>query len=545
MILYFGYAMMRTNHSVPKLGLSAQDGQEYEMVGDDKLPDYPTPVVISDKRGRAKWTVSIPPDYNSPLEPKEYADICSQTGEVSNHVIDLHKHGHSDAAAHFTYYHVDSNFMDVEEAEKVGMLPGSSGQTRNRLWDSVLNGKHGAVNTELIQGPVCQKTLTFLLETSDAGLGSTLMALWMAYGLAKKEGRDFFIDDSRWAYGKYSSYFQPPPLPSCRPPPSHQMLPCPHHARHLVVSHATTAWTFGAQFNEAFENGHKMGVTRQKPIYELAHTGFQNLFHLRDDDSGYVDNRINSLLNQTIVPPEPNSSPSHRTGLIVGVHVRHGDKHPLDFMYRESYIPLGNYVDAAREILDRSFSDDMKDMMPKMKSILVVASDDPDVYESEEFSHAQKAQEMISLGSQKNIESHAAGEKKSAEKEGLFRRFAEESVGWEGGFFSGMFWSLGHSTSSAGAMNAAASGAYGSEEAASILSQKPSEETLQLRQFVGRAYLMDLAVLGKSDAVVCTISAMGCKLLAVMMGWKRAFEVDGVGNWRNVDGEFEWRGVAW
>lgn len=167
------------------------------MVGDDKLPDFPTPVVISDKRGRAKWTVSIPPNYNFPLEPKEYVDICSQTLEVSNHVNDLHRHKHIDATGHPDYYYVDGNFMDVEEAEQVGMLPGSASQTGNRLWDSVINGKDG-VNAELIDSPVCKKTLTFLLETKDAGLGPTLMELWMAYGLAKKEGRDFFIDDSRW-----------------------------------------------------------------------------------------------------------------------------------------------------------------------------------------------------------------------------------------------------------------------------------------------------------------------------------------------------------
>jgi hypothetical protein len=32
-----------------------------------------------------------------------------------------------------------------------------------------------------------------------------LMMLWTAYGLAQKEGREFFVDDSRW-------YGTPPPL---------------------------------------------------------------------------------------------------------------------------------------------------------------------------------------------------------------------------------------------------------------------------------------------------------------------------------------------
>jgi hypothetical protein len=50
----------------------------------------------------------------------------------------------------------------------------------------------------LIIQDVCETTMTFVLETSDAGFGKTLMMLWTAYGLAQKEGRDFFIDESRW-----------------------------------------------------------------------------------------------------------------------------------------------------------------------------------------------------------------------------------------------------------------------------------------------------------------------------------------------------------
>lgn len=295
-----------------------------------------------------------------------------------------------------------------------------------------------------------------------------------------------------------------------------------------------------------------MEVARQKPIFALARAGYEALFNLRKDDAEYVENRIVSFRSKTVVPSEMQGAAAgiERTGLLIGVHVRHGDKHPYDFMYRDSYMPLGSYVDAARDILDKSFPDDVEDMMPKMKSMLIVASDDPEVYESEEFSHAQRAQEMISLGSGKSIESHTAAEKAKNEKKegsgGLIRRFAEETVGWEGGFFSGMFWSLGRTASSSGgANNAMATGAPGtSGGVGSIAAQKPSVETLRLRELVGRAYLMDLAVLGQSDAVVCTVSATGCRLLAVMLGWEAAFEIK-AGGWENIDGEFEWRGVSW
>jgi len=36
------------------------------------------------------------------------------------------------------------------------------------------------------------------METSDAGSENSLMGLWMSYGLAQKEDRAFFVDDTRW-----------------------------------------------------------------------------------------------------------------------------------------------------------------------------------------------------------------------------------------------------------------------------------------------------------------------------------------------------------
>ena len=93
-----------------------------------------------------------------------------------------------------------------------------------------------------------------------------------------------------------------------------------------------------------------------------------------------------------------------------------------------------------------------------------------------------------------------------------------------------MFWSLGRASSTA---------------AVELLDSRlpPSAETLRLRELVGRAYVMDLAVLGQaSDRLVCTVSSMGCKILAVMMGWEGAVVK---GGWVNIDGDFEWRGVSW
>jgi hypothetical protein len=329
------------------------------------------------------------------------------------------------------------------------------------------------------------------------------------------------VSDETRAYGKYTNFFQPPPMPNCRPPPRHEMLPCPHHARHLVISAATASHTFGGAFNEAYEDARKMEVYRQKPMFDFARAGYEALFALANEDAAYVDQRVQELQNRTQVPtPETN-------GMIIGVHVRHGDRRPYEFQYKDSYVPLDRYSDKASALLHKtvnhSGSTGSEDTLAEMHSVIVVASDDPDVYESEEFSHASRAQEQIKLASKQNLpKPPSLGT----------RKFVDETVGWEGGFFAGMFWSLGRPTSVP-------------PTAVELKDTKlpPTEEALRLRELVGRAYLMDLAVLGRSsDRIVCTVSSMGCRILAIMMGWEAAVVK---GGWVNIDGDFEWRGVSW
>jgi hypothetical protein len=302
------------------------------------------------------------------------------------------------------------------------------------------------------------------------------------------------------------------------------MLPCPHHARHLVVSAATAVHTFGGAFNEAFEDPRKMEVYRQRPMFDLARAGYQALFHLTPPDQKYVDDRVLQMLEKTLRPP-----PETQNGIVIGIHVRHGDRRPYEFQYRDSYMPLDRYADKTRALLKAAFNNTdlsgIGDSMAEKHSVILVASDDPDVYESEEFSHTARAQEQIRLASKQSLS--------TAKPSGdAIRKFVEENVGWEGGFFAAMFWSLGKPSS-----------VPATAVEAPDTKLPPTEEALRLRELVGRAYLLDLAVLGQaSDRLICTVSSMGCKLLAVMMGWEDAVDK---GHWINIDGDFEWRGVAW
>lgn len=257
---------------------------------------------------------------------------------------------------------------------------------------------------------------------------------------------------------------------------------------------------------------------RQQPIFSLLRKGYEALFHLAEDDAKYVGQRIEEL-NRTI---------QAKGGITVGVHVRHGDRHPFEFQYQDSYIPLEKYINTARALISGTSSNTLNTEIPAPADIpdtvskLILASDDPDVYTSTESSLAQRAQNQLMLASKTTLDAATSTQ--------AGRNFVDDNVGWEGGFFKAVFWSLGRSEPSA------------RRRTEETTRPTPTELAMQLRQLVGRAYLLDLAVLGRSDRVVCGVSAVGCRLLAVMMGWERGI-VDG--GWRNVDGQWDWKGIVW
>lgn len=342
------------------------------------------------------------------------------------------------------------------------------------------------------------------------------------------------------------------------------MLPCPRSANHLVVSDATKHYIFGPAFAQHYEHKFKSGVARQRPIYELARKGFEGLFTLTTPDAQHVQRRLAELKTKTQNPSSVTPSAP-----IVGVHIRHGDNHPAEYQYQHGWIPLTSYISAAESMINASASS-----VPALQHALIVtASDDPDVYASDEIASAafttSRAQERISLAS--HSQSKISSTPSTPLRPGVARKFKEATVGWEGGFFSGMFWSLGHAFSTSRPQAPIYSttsrfegpvgqhpGALAKEEqydadddtvdrALSIPDARstvpPTAEALRLRELLGRSYLLDLAVVAQSDGVVCAISAMGCRLLGVMMGWEQAFEQGSGRGWRNIDGWEDWRGL--
>lgn len=480
----------KKTHRLAELTFLTSLGKTYEIVEASELPEHPTPLALTDSKGKHHWTISIPQILGFPLPSTDYADICAQVDEVARHVA-----GGRREDKQSDYYKDDLNFIDVEEAQSQGFLPPE---------------RQPATNNH--QFPICEKSMTYVLDAADAGLGSALLGLWLSYGLAAREERSFFIDDTNFPYGNFSTFFADQPRPRCGlPPPTHR-VPCPHQAKHLVVSAATTSWIFGESFHTHYT---------QREIFDMARAGYEALFKLNNADDEYVRSRTARLRTGESTDEEGNNL---ENGL-VGIHIRRGDRHPYSFAYSQNYLPPDTFMSAARKLVGQS--DRWK---------ILLASDDADMYDHIELPEVIRAQERISLASKKKLGSE---------------------LGWEGGFFKDVFWALGlpehvkelKKVGSPQPTKAKAKDqetksdqrrvhAAQIEEVVRDYKTNPTKEALQLRELLGRAYLLDLAMLAQSDKVVCGVSSNACRILAVMLGWERAFENN---DWTNVDGSYGWR----
>ena len=266
-----------------------------------------------------------------------------------------------------------------------------------------------------------------------------------------------------------------------------------------------------------------MRVQRQHKIFGLLRTGYEALFKLRTDDAEYVVNRALELYGAV----------KEEGGLSIGMHVRHGDKHPMEYQYQKDYIPLDRYIDTARDLYidiveggskHKRTPEEAKALLARhTSSKMILASDDPLVYESPELGpNTIRAQDRIILATKAALEAAQSQNKKN--------NWIDEITGWEGGFYRDVFFSLGQPVGNADDMNKLSN------------TEGVPEQAMKLRELVGRAYLIDLAVLSKADTMVCTVSSIACRLLAVMMGWESAI---GERKWRNIDGDFEWKGIMW
>ena len=173
--------------------------ENYELINEERSAEHPLPIFIANSKGGPKLSISLPKHLTYPLRPSDYSIVCSRYDDAAGRLQQQGSHSgvHLNREFH-NYYYKDPNFMDVQEAEEHGLLPvkrddGTLPSQQTSDADERTGVKH--LRTD---GKICEKSLTHVLETTDAGIGKTLMSLWLSYGLAQKEGRAFFIDDSNW-----------------------------------------------------------------------------------------------------------------------------------------------------------------------------------------------------------------------------------------------------------------------------------------------------------------------------------------------------------
>ncbi|SMR55312.1 unnamed protein product [Zymoseptoria tritici ST99CH_1E4] len=465
------------------------------------VPSEPAAVVLTNPDGISKWTISIPHNSSFPLPDRVYAEMCSQSVQLRR---ELKKHPHQSTSQSWWRKHSDDapdpTYLDTFDAEKMGVLPPSERVTN-----------------------LCEKSLTYVLGPDDASFGTSLLHLWLSYGLAKRDGRAFFLDDTNWAWGKFTAYFLPPTIPSCSRPPPHHIVPCPPTARHIVVSTATFPYlSLGAKPAAAApptsKHPHFVRPLSSGPAdsaLELLRTGYSALFHLAGEDALYASSRIAALQSQS------------EGGALIGLQVRRGDLHPLEAQYSHDYLPLSRYIAAAEDMCSRTNLDDAA----KKTCTLALATDDPalltqassvenQMSDLSPGTTLQRAQNRIHLATKAALDASAPVHPLRSPGS-AFAKHVPENSGWEGGFYPRLFFSIG---------------------ASSVKDAVVPQPAMELRQMVGRAYVLDLAVLGQaSDGVVCGVGSATCRVLGVMMGGAEG------GRWRNVDagraeGAWTWDG---
>lgn len=90
--------------SLPRVWKSPKPLPEFLPTKPDDLPKIPTPVLFTDLKGRAKWTVSIPPSADFPLSGSQYVEMCALCRGISEKVAKIHRQSPLLQEQHDDYY---------------------------------------------------------------------------------------------------------------------------------------------------------------------------------------------------------------------------------------------------------------------------------------------------------------------------------------------------------------------------------------------------------------------------------------------------------
>ncbi len=116
---------------------------QFEMVSHEDLPDFPTPIVVTDKRGKPRWSVFVPSTAEFPLAMAEYVDICAKCQEVAARFVRSGRTAHGRQQSYLGFGPDpgdDDYFIDVQEAQEAGYLPSSAKGKNGKAGPAVVHG---------------------------------------------------------------------------------------------------------------------------------------------------------------------------------------------------------------------------------------------------------------------------------------------------------------------------------------------------------------------------------------------------------------------
>ncbi|EGG06462.1 uncharacterized protein MELLADRAFT_86650 [Melampsora larici-populina 98AG31] len=228
---------------------------------------------------------------------------------------------------------------------------------------------------------ICSKTLTYLLD-DDFGMAFHLNAITLAFALAKKDGRTFFIADGEWDRGLWNDHFQELPAPDCQPPPPEEMMGCPRSSRHWIITSSIFPYHFSdSEFllaygddkvrNEKKTDGLPSLIPKpRKPIFEMAKDSFESIFSLNHENLKLIEETKQEIIDSNVWKGGENG----KLAPFVSVHIRKGDRHPFNQDHKLDYIPITNYLDAINSTWTQLRSTNEK--LPLSPNVFV-ASDTP------------------------------------------------------------------------------------------------------------------------------------------------------------------------
>jgi hypothetical protein len=343
------------------------------------------------------------------------------------------------------------------------------------------------------------------------------------------------------------------------------------------VSTATISHHLGASSILRFDEK-STSIHQQPGIFNLLRAGYEVLFHLSDEgDAAYFKSRTKGPVFDNV---------RVNGGIAIGIHVRHGDVHPRERIFKADYLPLTRYMDEAQGLIEQHEEPKPTNLFSRLlaysnfpyflssskqkadferqpttnrsASQFLVASDDPLVFSAPELSSTIRSQERFNLATKADLQKMLSDSKTLSPLDNLH--------GWDGGFFRSVFLALGrpdyrtavppsraslpggsveseeHRRIAAAGVSAASTSRLGSEkipQTSPVETQSASRKVMEMRTLIGRGYLLDLAVLGQCDAIICGVNSAACRILGVMAGWNKITE----GMWKNIDGHGGWIGV--